>query len=80
LAKHRPKINRMRHAGGPSTANQHTGVVRSLVAIESRNTNYELSFAFPFLSRQNLAPRPVPTGQAHEVVQNAPKISSGDQL
>ncbi len=48
--------------------------------IKPRNPNYNLSFDFSATSRQNLAPRPDPMGQARKVVRHAPRISPGDQL
>ncbi len=48
--------------------------------IMPKNKQYNLSLCFPVVSRPDSAPRPTPTGQARNMVQNAPKISSGDQL
>ncbi len=53
---------------------------RLLVTIKPRNKKMNLSFDLSVISRPNLAPRPVPTGQARKMVQNAFKISSGDQF
>ncbi len=54
-----------------------------LVSLRVGNANLNLYFGFGrfwVVFRPNLAPRPVPTGRARKMVQNAPKISPGDQF
>ncbi len=45
---------------------------RNSVAIKPMSNNYKSNYVFSVSSRDKLAPRPVPTGQARNMVQNAP--------
>ncbi len=59
---------------------RHTSIIYSvsLRICNESNTCYLGFGRFGFLFRPNLAPRPVPTGRALEMVQNTPTISPGD--